>query len=169
VSVFSHFLFLILSLSSFISCLPFPACITFDLLSRRSAHTATSYPRSFAWSCLVRELTCQRRLHIRHGNLDRRRNLPNNIHPCRRPTPSRLGRFRMGWSIRSVLLYVRFPLFSFFPPAFCFQGLSYITIMRNGQMKENYGQGLMRLTFSMGSRRFNVPDLLLLDNVSFDK
>jgi hypothetical protein len=106
---FLDFLFLILSLSSFISCLPFPACITFDLLSRRSAHTATPNSRLLAWLCLVRELTCQNRLHIRHGNLDRRRNLPNDIRPCRRSTLSRLGRSRMGRSIRVVLSYVPFP------------------------------------------------------------
>jgi hypothetical protein len=90
---------------------PFPACITFDLLSRRSAHSAVPYSRSLPYLCLVLELTCQSRLHIRHGNLDWRRNLPNNIHPCRCSTPCRLGRSRMGRSIRFVLPYVPLPLF----------------------------------------------------------
>jgi hypothetical protein len=36
-------------------------------------------------------------------------------------------------------------------------------------MKENYDQGLMRLMISVGSRRFNVSNLLLLDHVSFDE
>jgi hypothetical protein len=61
------------------------------------------------------KLTCQYRLHIRHGNLDRRRNLPNNLYPSRRSTFSRLGRFRMGRSIRVVLLYVPFLPFPLFP------------------------------------------------------
>jgi len=108
VSVFLGFLFLTFSLSPFTSCLPLPACSTiiFDLMPQRSARSATPHSRSLACFCLVLELTCQNRLHVRHGNLDRRRDLPNNIHPCRRSTPGRLGRFRMGRSIRLVLLYV---------------------------------------------------------------
>ena len=56
--------------------------------------------------CLGLELRCQYRLHIRHGNMDRRRHLPNYIHSCRCSTLSRLGRSRMGRSIRFVLPYV---------------------------------------------------------------
>lgn len=58
------------------------------------------------------ELTNQNRLHIRHGNLDRRCNLPNNLYPSRRPTISRLGRFQTGRSIRFILPYVLLFLFS---------------------------------------------------------
>ena len=162
----SLFFFSIFSLlQSTIPYLPY-----FELLLRKRCSYG-KFPILGHWLglCLGLELRCQYRLHIRHGNMDRRRNLPNYIYPCRCSTLSRLGRFRMGRSIRFVLLYVSFSLFYFFPPALCFQRLSHIIVMRHGRMKEGYDQAMMRLMISMGSWRFNVPNLLLLDHVSVDE